>query len=55
MHNPTPILENETQTPLGFLDTNMSSNLGQTTGPYTNNKKRELAECWTLLSRWHIE
>ena len=39
------------QAPLGFWDTNGSLNLGQTTRPYSNQQKRELAESWTLLFR----
>ena len=40
-------------TPMGFWDTNVSSNLGQTTRPSDTQqnkkkKKRELAELWTL-------
>ena len=38
--------------PMGFCDTNRSSNLGQTTEPYNNQQqKRELAELWTLLNQ----
>ena len=40
------------QTPLWFQDTNGSPNLGQTTRSNSNQQKnRELAESWTLLSR----
>ena len=31
----------DAQTPLGFRDTNRSSNLGQTTRPYNNQQKKE--------------
>ena len=31
----------DTQTPLGFWQTNGSPNLSQTTGPYNNQQKRE--------------
>ena len=42
----------DTQTPLGFWNTNEWSNLGQTTRPYNNQqKKRELSELWALLSK----
>ena len=39
-HNPTSVLENDTQTPMGFWDTNGSPNLSQTTRPYNNQQKR---------------
>ena len=45
MHNPTSIMENETQIPLRFFDTNGSPNLSQTSRPRNNQKeKRELAQ-----------
>ena len=34
-HNPALVLENDTQTPLGFWHTNGSPNLSQKTRPYT--------------------
>ena len=40
-HNSESILENETQTLLGFWDTNGSPNHGQTTRPYDNLQKKE--------------
>ena len=46
----------DAQTPMGFLDTNGSPNLGQSTRPYNNQQKTgELAELWTLLSRLTTE
>ena len=54
MHNPEPVLENDTQTPFGIWHTNWSPNLGQTTRRNNNQQqktKRELAKLWTLLSR----
>ena len=39
MHNPAPVLENDTQTPMGLWYTNGSSNLGQKTRPYNNQQK----------------
>ena len=41
MYNPTYVLENDTQTPLGFWHTNRSPNLSQTTRPYYNQKRKE--------------
>ena len=40
MYNPESVLENETQTPLGFWDTNGSPNLGQTTRPCNNKQQK---------------
>ena len=40
----------DSKTLLGFWDTDGSSNIGQTIRPYTN-KKRKLAELWSLLSQ----
>ena len=41
MYNPDSVLENEkAQTCLGFLDTNRSSYLGQTTRPSHNQQKK---------------
>ena len=55
MHNPESVLENDTQT-LRFCLRNGSPNFCQTTIPYNNQqKKRELAGLWTLLSRWATE
>ena len=47
----------DAENPLKFLDTNRSSNLGQTTGSYNNlnQKKIELAKLWNLLSTQTIE
>ena len=48
----------DAQTHLGFRDTNGSLNLGQTTRSCKNpppQKKTELAELWTLLSRLTTE
>ena len=40
IHNPESVLENETQTPLGFWDTGGSPNLGQAIRP-TNNQQQK--------------
>ena len=40
----------DTQTPLVFLHTSKCPNLGQTTKPYDNQQKRELAKLGILLS-----
>ena len=40
MHNPTSVLENDTQARLGFWYTNGSPNLGQATRPYNNSQKK---------------
>ena len=50
MHNPASVLENETQTPMGFWHTNGSSNLGQTTRPYNNQKN--LQNCGLCCPGW---
>ena len=42
MHNPESVLENETHKFLWhFLDTNGLPNLGQTTGPYNHQQRKE--------------
>ena len=42
----------DAQTPQGFCNTNGSPNLGQTARPlYNQQKDKELAELWTLLSQ----
>ena len=41
MHNPAPVLENDTQTPMGLCYTNGSPNLGQKTKPYNNQQKKK--------------
>ena len=40
MHNPTSVLENDTQIPLEFWHTNGSPNIGQKSRPYTNKQKK---------------
>ena len=56
MHNPAPVQENDTQTPIGFWHTNGSLNLGQKTKPYNcQQKKRKSAKLSTLLSRLTTE
>ena len=47
MHNPAPVLENDTHK----LLFDGSSNLGQKTRPHNNQQKRGLAKLLTLLSR----
>ena len=44
MCNPETVLENETQTFLGFLDTNGSLNLGQTTRPSDSQQKNRTCQ-----------
>ena len=41
MHNPASVLENETQTPMGFWNTNGSPNVGQKTRPYNNQQQKK--------------
>ena len=41
MHNPTPFLENDTQTPMVLWHTDGSPNPGQKTRPYNNQKKKK--------------
>ena len=58
MHNPAPVLENNThkQTPMGLRHTHGSPNLGQKTRLNNNQQKeRELAKLWTLLSQLTTE
>ena len=45
MHNPAPVLENDTQTPMGLWHTNGSPNLGQKTRPYDNQQKKKKKTC----------
>ena len=40
MHNSASVLENETQTPLGFYDTNGSHKFDQTSRPYNNPQEK---------------
>ena len=47
--------EQDTQNPLGFLDTNGSPVLDQTTWPSNKQEKKEHIELLTLLSRLTIE
>ena len=44
IYNSKSVLENETQTALGFWDTNGSSNYGQTTRPSDSKKKKKVNE-----------
>ena len=44
MHNPVPVLENDTQTPKGLWYTSGSPNLGQKTRPYNNQRKKKKKE-----------
>ena len=44
MHNPAPVLENDTQTPMGLWHTNGSPNLGQRTRPYNNQQKKRICK-----------
>ena len=56
MLNRESVIENKTYKLLGFWDKNGSPNLSQTIEPYNyQQKKRELAELWTLLSRLTTE
>ena len=41
MHNPAPVLENDTQSPLGIWHTHRSPNLSQKTRPYYNQEKKK--------------
>ena len=41
MHNPAPVLENDTQNPLGLWRTDGSPNLGQKTRPYYNQQQQQ--------------
>ena len=41
MHNPAPVLENGTQTPMGLWYTNESPHLDQKTRPYNNQQKKK--------------
>ena len=45
LHNICP-REWDVQNPLGFWNTDVSPNLGQTTGPKNNQQKSELSELW---------
>ena len=46
-------VEWDTQTPLGFRDTNGSLNLGQTTRPYNNQQEKEnLQNCALCCPGW---
>ena len=45
MHKPESVLGNETKTPLRFWERNGTPNLGQTTRPYNNNKKKTQRIC----------
>ena len=42
MQNPTSFLENDTQNSLGFWHPNGLLNIGQTTRPYNDNKKKRI-------------
>ena len=53
MHNPAPVLENNTQTPMGLWHTHGSANLGQKTRPNNNQQKDENKQNCRLCSpRW---
>ena len=53
MHNPEPVLENETHKILWNFNTNESPNLNQMTRASDNQQKnRELVSLWTLCPGW---
>ena len=54
MHNPAPVLENDTQTPMGLWHTNGSPNLDQKTRPHNNQqkKKENLQNCRLCCPGW---
>ena len=41
MHNPAPVLENDTYTPMGLWHTHGSSNLGKKTRSYNNQQQQK--------------
>ena len=45
MHNPAPVLENDTLTPMGLWHKNRSPNLGQKLRPYNNQQKKKKKIC----------
>ena len=45
LHNPAPVLENNTQTPMGHWHTDESPNLSQETRPYNNQQKKKKRIC----------
>ena len=50
---PTSVLENETQTPMGFGQTNGSPNLGQMSRRYNNQQKKENSQnCGLCCPGW---
>ena len=53
MHNPTAVLENDTQTPVGLWHTNGSPNFGQKIRPYSNQQKfGNLQNCRLCCTSW---
>ena len=47
MHNPAPVLENDTQTPMGLRHTHGSPNLGQKTR--LNNNQQQKKRTWKIV------
>ena len=55
MHNPAPVLENNTQTPMGLWHAHGSPHLGQKTRPNNNQqrkKKENLHNCRLCCPIW---
>ena len=59
MHNPAPVLENNTHKLLWDFNIHRPPNLGQKTRPNNNQQqkkeKKRIAKVWTLLSRLNTE
>ncbi len=52
-NNPAFVLENKTQTPMGFWDTNGSPNLAQTTTPNNQQQQKIKLFFYTFYIQWN--